>query len=118
MKTNTQLPTSLPVCPTDGLNIALQVLNEACAADGVALETLIRNRVPCNLALAGHPNIQVWMNHVTPTETFDVGMLGVINGILDRMTGNRVAAIFSGPEATGETKLLGFCQYTPKQQIL
>ena len=112
METNKQLPASPPVRSTDGLDIALQVLNEAYEADCAAMHALICNRVPCNQALADHPTIQVGTNNVTPT--FDVGMLGVINGIIDRLTGKRVAAKFSEPDGSGQSRLVGFCQYAPK----
>jgi hypothetical protein len=66
---------------------------------------LVCNRVPCNTALAAHPSIQVNTNSVTQPATFPVGMLGIINGILERATGRRIAAKFSDDK---QPVLLGF----------
>ena len=104
-----------PDCaPTGLLGIALQTLNEAYAADSNAMHALICNRVPCNKNLADHPTIQVNVNKVTPEESFAVGMIGVINGIIERATGKRVAAKFSEPDSEGQRQLIGFCEYKPK----
>jgi hypothetical protein len=75
-------------------NGIFQTLNEAYAAAPGAMYALVCNRVPCNTALAEHPSIQV-NTIVTQPETFSVGMMGIINGILERTTGRRVAAKFS-----------------------
>jgi hypothetical protein len=80
------------------------------AADPGALHTIICNRVPCNTALADHPTILVDVNSMTQPETFSVGMLGIINGILERTTGHRVAAKFSDGE---QPVLLGCVEYAP-----
>ena len=89
----------------------LQTLNEAYKADASAIHSLICNRVPCNQALADHPTIQVEINNMTPTETFSVGMLGIINGLVERLTGKRIAAKFSEPDETGRSKFVGFMEY-------
>lgn len=85
---------------TDGLGIVIQTLNEAFEADPNAINALITMRVPCNQKLADHPTIQVGGNPDV------VGMLGVINGIVERLTGKRVAAIYGD-----DSKLEGFTEY-------
>jgi hypothetical protein len=90
----------------DLLGIVLDTLNEAYEADAPAINDLIEHRVPCNERLADHPTIQVGGN---PTE---VGMLGVINGIVERLTGKRVASKWC--DDTGKKELKGFIVYVPK----
>jgi hypothetical protein len=63
------------------------------------------------MAQADHPTIQVNVNSVTQPETFSVGMLGVINGVLERATGRRVAAKFSDDKQ--RPALVGFVEYMP-----
>lgn len=111
MNTDTQMQDGGAVSSKDGLGIVLQTLNEAYEADASAVHSLICTRVPCNQTLADHPTIQVETNKVAPTETFAVGMLGVINGVVERLTGKRVAAKFSEPDETGRRKLVGFMEY-------
>jgi hypothetical protein len=95
----------------DSLDIFLKVLNEAYKADPDAIHSLICNRVPCNLLLANHPTIQVDTNDVAIGGTWTVGLLGVINGICEEVTGERVAVMFSEPDIEGRRKVVGFTQY-------
>jgi hypothetical protein len=84
----------------------LDTLNEAIKADRDAVDMLCEHRVECNDELADHPTIQVCGN---PTV---VGMIGIINGICERLTGKRVAADY---DESGN--LLGFVEYVepPKE---
>lgn len=84
----------------------LQVLNEAYLADPQAIHALVCNRVPCNEKLANHPTIQVQINPVFNEEVYIVGLLGIINGITEILTGERVAASW---DANG--KFSGFVKY-------
>lgn len=84
------------------ITIAVRVLNEAFEADPVAMAALINTRTPCNAKLLDHPTIQC-------SDT-DVGPLGIINGIVDRICGARVAAQFT--DETPES-LTGFAVYKP-----
>lgn len=91
----------------------LRVLNEAFASDPDAMHALICNRVPCNEALANHPTVQV---QVVPRPTgmrFAVGMLGVLSGLSETLTGKRVAAKFSEPDASGVSVVIGFTEFVP-----
>jgi hypothetical protein len=91
----------------------LKTLNEAFEADPYAFSALVNSRVPCNANLANHPTIQV---HGTP-ESYAVGPMGLINGIVEKITGKRIACLFSTPDRTcperGEQRLLGFIEYKP-----
>lgn len=89
-----------------GIGVFLRVLNEAYKADEAAVITLIENRVPCNATLADHATIQIGMSADGKTE---VGLLGIINGICEAMTGKRVAICIN--DKTGETT--GFIEYEP-----
>lgn len=56
---------------------AIKRLNEMLAADPDAITALVRHRVSCNRPLAEHPTCRVRRID----DAFDVGLLGVINGI-------------------------------------
>lgn len=102
------------VAPHDLLGIFIGVLTSACEADPAAMHALICNRVPCNQTLADHPTIPVDVNLVAAGESYAVGMLGVINGICEEVTGKRVAVMFSDPpDDEGRRKIVGFTQYLP-----
>ncbi len=80
---------------------AVDVLNEALKADGSTLRTLVSTRYECNGALADHPTIQVAMSGKKPV----VGLLGIINGIVERQTGERIAACYDSEDGFN---LIGF----------
>ncbi len=87
----------------------VKVLNEAYVADPAAIHALIANRVPCNRALANHPTIQVAANQVIDGESYTVSLIGIINGIAEEVTGERVAVMWS--EENTPSKMLGFVPY-------
>lgn len=59
---------------------AAAVLNELFAADPGAADRLFKARVPCNEGVANHPTVVC-----RPTDGgHEVGILGVLNGILAR----------------------------------
>jgi hypothetical protein len=99
--------------PPDPFNAALKALNSAYDDDPSALHALICNRVPCNEKLANHPTVQVSVNELTntPNPTYVVGMLGIINGILDAALGKRIAAIIDD-----RGKVTGFCEFKNDHQ--
>jgi hypothetical protein len=96
--------------------VVLATLNEAYKDDAAAIHALICNRVPCNKNLADHPTMQVELNAVTSRKSYAIGMLGVLNGVVERLTGERIAATFGKPNADGKCKLTGFVRYTPNAQ--
>ena len=87
----------------------LTLLNSAFNADPSAMHALIVNRVPCNNELADDPFIMVEASQVLLEESYSVGMLGVLNGVLNALGQPMVAAKFE--EIDGKNKLVGFCEY-------
>jgi hypothetical protein len=99
----------------DQLTTAISVLNEALKADPLAVQALFRNRVPCNQTLAEHPTIQV--SSKSASGPHDVGLLGLINGLVEPLTGGRIAAILDDSEPC-EGKIQRFDAYTgPAQEV-
>lgn len=92
---------------------AIDCLNSAYKADPDAIHTLIAlNKTPCNQSLVDHPHIVVGKNRIT--DGWNVGTLGVINGVLTSMGLNRIAIKWSDEkDADGMYKFLGFCEYNP-----
>jgi len=78
------------------LDSILAILNEACKADGLAMGKLVEERVSCTDMLAEHPMIQVNCNE--HDGSYQVGIMGLINGICERLTGSIVAAVMKEPE--------------------
>lgn len=68
----------------------VETLNEALMADPAAILTIINNRVKCNSELANHPTVMVGLNN----ESFEVGVLGLINGIYTKITGKIICYEF------------------------
>ena len=96
----------------EALTVFVRILNEAYEADPSAIHSLINLRVPCNKTLADHPTVQVASESEAMAECFFVGLIGIINGICEPLTGKRVAAKFSAPDPqTKHSKLLGFTEY-------
>ena len=102
------------------INRVLCTLNEACAADPVAMAGLLQHRVACNRRLSKHPTIQVQApgpdcaaggaGESDPGADFRVDLLGLLNGLLEPLTGLGVAAVYESGSAEGETRLAGFKQ--------
>lgn len=93
-------PQRFPLAPI------LTALNDALEADPVAVHALISTRVQCNARLADHPTVQVG---ITPT-SFEVGALGLLNGVIEVATGKRVAAQWVQTEP-GREELVGFIEW-------
>lgn len=60
----------------------IELLNEVVKLDQLAITDLVNSRVPCNLALADHPTIQVGKleSFSDPDRKWRVGLLGLLNG--------------------------------------
>lgn len=98
--------------PDPTIETAVKVLNEAFAADPAAIKALCVNRVPCNQALADHPVI--WVHPDLEADVPHVGLLGILNGVLESMTGKRAAMVWDGPKVPGGAcKWIGFQVYDP-----
>lgn len=70
----------------------LEILNQALELDRAAVSALMFNRTPCNRALTDHPTIQ--------TGEKDVGPMGLINGFVEPLFGNKIMFVCddSAPE--------------------
>lgn len=91
----------------------IKTLNEAFENDPAAIHSLMCNRVPCNNELVNHPTIQVEKLPVLEGESYAVGALGLLNGVIEPLTGKRIAVKWSSEvNDWGQAKMLGFCEYT------
>lgn len=88
----------------------LNTLNEAFKADPVTMELMLKQYIPCNGTLADHPTIQVVYD--VKDIRFKVGPLGLINGIVERLTGERVAAVYDD-----YSRLAGFRRYQAPKPV-
>jgi len=79
--------------------VAVKFLNEAFEADPYTIKLIVNNRYAANRALQVHPTIQV-------TNKGAVGFLGILNGLMETLGNDRVAAIYN---EAGE--LDGFTSY-------
>lgn len=81
---------------------AIRLLNEAFAADPVAMEVLMGVRVRVNEAMQNHPTIQVGADNT-------LGFIGLLNGIfgVDENGNGRLAWIVLDPPG----RLDGFCLF-------
>lgn len=99
-----------PLCVA---KVACRILNESFADDPNAIHSLSVNRVPCNQALADHPSVVV---DAPPTigdssdPLYQVGMIGILNGILAVFGSKRLAIKFTDDKDNeGRHKMVGFC---------
>ena len=60
----------------------LRTLQSAFDADPSAMRSLVVNRVPCNQELADHPSIVVSDVPIPGPPRFEVGLIGVIVGLM------------------------------------
>ena len=89
-----------------------EVLQAAFDIDPNAMHALVCNRVPCNQALADDPHEIVHESLVLNGHNFQVGMLGVLNGVLAANDLPKVAAMWSdATDEQGRHKFVGFCDY-------
>lgn len=81
-----------------GLVVAL--LNEALELDPVAISALCVHRVPCQIGLAMHPKIQVLQIGAQSLAQYEVGMIGILNGLsgVDATGKGAIAAEFDDKE--------------------
>lgn len=101
--------------------IAARVLTEAVEADPAAIRAMLCIRIPCNKEFADHPTIICDTVDTLKGEQFDVGPIGVINGILTAMGAGRVASVWSDGdenEMGHARKLLGFEPYIGDLQVV
>ena len=63
------------------LDSVIVFLNQLIQIDSQAVGNLVENRVLCNEKMADHPTVQVGVVKTDTGERFEVGILGVINGL-------------------------------------
>ena len=72
----------------------IEVLNEALQLDPAAISCLVESRVPCNDALAEHKSIQVLGKRSKDNLFCTVGLLGILNGMIEYGP-ERITAVYS-----------------------
>jgi len=92
--------------PEQILESVLRTLNEAVQADEHAITMLSEHRVPASYELQEHPTIQV-------DQYGKIGLVGIINGIVEPLTGKRVAAVIDTDEDSKLEWIIGFKEYVP-----
>jgi hypothetical protein len=90
---------------------AIEALNAAFKADPQAIWTLMNSYTLCNEKLADHPTVQVLEKEVEGEKKWQVGMLGLLNGVIEAALGARVCIMTSEADKNGQRKLLGFDVY-------
>jgi len=88
----------------------LNILNEVYQADGKAMSQLCESRVPCNETLAEHPTVVVQDDD---DGQITVGLIGIINGICEKLTGLKVAG-----EYNVNDNLVSFVPYSANDKNL
>ena len=63
----------------NNIQTIIDLLNDAYKCDPDAMQNLVKSRVNCNATLANHSTIQVG---VTKENSYTVGLLGILNGIV------------------------------------
>ena len=63
-------------------DLLIQRLNEIAKVDPDAMAALIKTRVPCNDAMLHHPTVQVARQVGASDDAFEIGFLGILNGII------------------------------------
>lgn len=71
----------------------IMLLNQALAADPVAMAKIIEKKFPCNRALADHPTIQCGDVGINAGE-YEIGPLGLLNGLVEPVTGQKIMAVY------------------------
>lgn len=94
---------------------AIEVLNRIHGADPSVLPALINHRVPCNAALAADPTVQVGASPDEPDGPYEVGLLGVVNGLfgVDDQSWGFIAADYDD-----QRQLRGFVRTPPRGDVI
>ena len=89
---------------------SIEALNTALKADPAAINLLFRTKALCNQALADHPTMicDAADTLLGASPIYFIRAIGVINGIIEPMTGQRIAEIYD--DAFPE-EIIGFCVY-------
>ncbi len=93
-------------------------LQSAFEADPAAMHALLCNRVPTSQAMVEHPHVICEEIEVLDDSPACVGMLGVLNGILEAAGLHKVASKWCPPpfdHPKDPHMFVGFAQYRPAQ---
>jgi hypothetical protein len=94
------------------MSFSAEVMQRAYEADPNAMHSLVCIRVPCNQALADDPHVIVDRPPVLAGDFWQVGILGVLNGVLSANGLQKVAVKWSDEkDEDGRSKIVGFCDY-------
>ena len=93
----------------------VHVLNSMYVDDPAAMHALVANRVPCNQALADHTVVPVEQIPIPNDDApqYSVGLLGILNGVVETLTGQRVAAKWLTSTDGRVPQFLGFTVAKP-----
>lgn len=91
---------------------AVNVLNLAYEQDPSAIWTLMNTYTKCNEIIADHPTVQVLEKEVEGKKEYSLGFLGLLNGVIEEITGEKVCIRISDEDDKGQRKILGFDVFT------
>jgi hypothetical protein len=96
----------------------VKMLNEALTIDPAAITCLLSTRIPCNQGVADNSALIVAPVYAKglPEENYSIGVLGLINAVVETATGQRVAAVYSDEDDAGNKfpmRLEGFGVFVP-----
>lgn len=94
------------------MNKSVELMNRLFRTDPNAVHALLINRVPCNEEFSNDPDVPVDNVRVFSDPMYQVGALGLINGILSANGQPMIAVMWSERDADGCSKMIGFCEYT------
>lgn len=101
---------------SDLADIFLMVLNESFNKDPSAIRCLFENKIPCNSNLASCDRILVQkVDNLTNNENFAVTPLGIINGLLSSISGEKICMVYVDLD-NGTKELIGFRKMENKNE--
>ena len=94
------------------VDVIVKLMNEILALDQFAATALLAQTVPCNAALAAHPEVLIHTVKGPVSAAYTVDLLGVLNGIVARLEPDtKLVALFSDTQG-----LLGFARKLTEEQ--
>lgn len=94
------------------IDVIIDYLNEMLELDRDAIDSLIRNSVPVNEAIAEHPTCTVYKQN----GGYKLGMLGLLNGLIAKHTNYYLTMEFENSE--GEMKKFLKFSKIPKSDVV
>lgn len=98
--------------------LMIDCLQTAFDADPQAMHALVCNRVPTTQGMVDHPHVICEPNPVLDDNPPTVGMLGVLNGVLEAAGLHKIASKWDAPpidDPALPATFVGFCQFRPAQ---